>query len=120
MAISMHCLESVSYTHLNSPIKSLNRLINTTQNVKISITDSATQAIANEAIQKDTGARSLNLSLIHILWNTKGCDHQKDHIGILCKTCIAHSKASDNIGKGTLVQKTDHLGDHKMCIRDSH
>ena len=58
--------EIITQSH-NSPIKSLNRLINTTQNVKISITDSATQAIANEAIQKDTGARSLYNTIYTLL-----------------------------------------------------
>lgn len=58
--------EIITQSH-NSPIKSLNRLINTTQNVKISITDSATQAIANEAIQKDTGTRSLYNTIYTLL-----------------------------------------------------
>lgn len=58
--------EIITQSH-NSPIKSLNRLINTTQNVKISITDSAAQAIANEAIQKDTGARSLYNTIYMLL-----------------------------------------------------
>lgn len=58
--------EIITQSH-NSPIKSLNRLINTTQNVKISITDSATQAIANEAIERDTGARSLYNTIYTLL-----------------------------------------------------
>lgn len=58
--------EIITQSH-NSPIKSLNRLINTTQNVKISITDSATQAIAEQAIQKDTGARSLYNTIYTLL-----------------------------------------------------
>ena len=58
--------EIITQSH-NSPIKSLNRLINTTQNVKISITDNATQAIAAEAIQKDTGARSLYNTIYTLL-----------------------------------------------------
>ena len=66
-------------------------------------------------------SNTLGDQLGYRLWDTKGCDHQKDHISILRKTCIAHSQTSDNIGKGTLVQKTDHLGDHscnhqKGCI----
>ena len=58
--------EIITQSH-NSPIASLNRLINTTQNVKISITAEATQAIAAEAIQKDTGARSLYNTIYTLL-----------------------------------------------------
>ena len=40
----------------------------------------------------------------YCLWDTEGRDHQKNHIRILSEACISHSKASDNIGKRTLVQ----------------
>lgn len=43
----------------NSPVKSINRLINTTQNVKISISDTAAATLARQAIDKGTGARGL-------------------------------------------------------------
>ena len=43
----------------NSPIKAMNRLINTTQNVKISISDTAAATLARQCIDKGTGARGL-------------------------------------------------------------
>lgn len=43
----------------NSPIKAMNRIINTTQNVKISISDTAAATLAQQCIDKGTGARGL-------------------------------------------------------------
>ena len=43
----------------NSPIKAMNRIINTTQNVKISISESAAATLARQCIDKGTGARGL-------------------------------------------------------------
>lgn len=43
----------------NSPVKAMNRLINTTQNVKISISETAAATLARQCITKGTGARGL-------------------------------------------------------------
>ena len=40
-------------------MKAINRIINTTQNVKISISDTAAATLARQAIDKGTGARGL-------------------------------------------------------------
>lgn len=66
-SLTQETLQEIITQSRNSPIASLNRLINTTQNVKISITEEATQAIAAEAIERDTGARSLYNTIYTLL-----------------------------------------------------
>lgn len=52
-------LQDIILNSDNSSVKAMNRLINTTQNVKISISEPAAATLARQCIDKGTGARGL-------------------------------------------------------------